>query len=59
MEGKAYLVWEAVIKSLGIITGYPDEPGKYQQVFELLPLALSDTSEKAVSAKTSSTSNGL
>ncbi|EMP36641.1 hypothetical protein UY3_06133 [Chelonia mydas] len=31
MEDKADLVREAVIKSLGIIMGYIDDPGKYQQ----------------------------
>lgn len=36
MEDKADLVREAVIKSLGIIMGYIDDPDKYQQVqFEL------------------------
>lgn len=32
MEDKADLVREAVIKSLGIIMGYIDDPDKYQQV---------------------------
>ena len=32
MEDKADLVREAVIKSLGIIMGYIDDPDKYQQI---------------------------
>lgn len=32
MEDKADMVREAVIKSLGIIMGYIDDPDKYQQV---------------------------
>lgn len=32
MEDKADLVREAVIKSLGVIMGYIDDPDKYQQV---------------------------
>lgn len=32
MEDKTDLVREAVIKSLGIIMGYIDDPDKYQQV---------------------------
>ncbi|XP_037749199.1 RAB11-binding protein RELCH isoform X2 [Chelonia mydas] len=50
MEDKADLVREAVIKSLGIIMGYIDDPGKYQQGFELLLSALGDPSERVVSA---------
>ncbi|KAM4841511.1 RAB11-binding protein RELCH isoform 2-T3 [Thomomys bottae] len=50
MEDKADLVREAVIKSLGIIMGYIDDPDKYQQGFELLLSALSDPSERVVSA---------
>ncbi|XP_036732597.2 RAB11-binding protein RELCH isoform X8 [Manis pentadactyla] len=50
MEDKADLVREAVIKSLGIIMGYIDDPDKYQQGFELLLLALGDPSERVVSA---------
>ncbi|XP_033613264.1 RAB11-binding protein RELCH isoform X4 [Fukomys damarensis] len=50
MEDKADLVREAVIKSLGIIMGYIDDPDKYQQGFELLQSALGDNSERVVSA---------
>ncbi|CAH2284110.1 lisH domain and HEAT repeat-containing KIAA1468 homolog isoform X1 [Pelobates cultripes] len=50
MEDKADLVREAVIKSLGIIMGYIDDPDKYQQGFELLLTALGDPSERVVSA---------
>lgn len=32
LEDKADMVREAVIKSLGIIMGYIDDPDKYQQV---------------------------
>lgn len=34
-EDKADMVREAVIKSLGIIMGYIDDPDKYSQVCEL------------------------
>ncbi|KAL6031769.1 hypothetical protein STEG23_020903, partial [Scotinomys teguina] len=50
MEDKADLVREAVIKSLGVIMGYIDDPDKYQQGFELLLSALGDPSERVVSA---------
>lgn len=50
MEDKADLVREAVIKSLGIIMGYIDDPDKYQQGFELLQSALGDPSERVVNA---------
>uniref|UniRef100_A0A8D0GHN7 LisH domain and HEAT repeat-containing protein KIAA1468 n=1 Tax=Sphenodon punctatus TaxID=8508 RepID=A0A8D0GHN7_SPHPU len=50
MEDKADLVRESVIKSLGIIMGYIDDPDKYQQGFELLLSALGDPSERVVSA---------
>ncbi|XP_066481812.1 RAB11-binding protein RELCH isoform X2 [Tiliqua scincoides] len=50
MEDKTDLVREAVIKSLGIIMGYIDDPDKYQQGFELLLSALGDPSERVVSA---------
>ncbi|KAM5218143.1 RAB11-binding protein RELCH isoform 7-T7 [Hipposideros larvatus] len=50
MEDKADLVREAVIKSLGIIMGYIDDPDKYQQGFELLLSSLGDPSERVVSA---------
>ncbi|XP_066102382.1 RAB11-binding protein RELCH isoform X4 [Saccopteryx bilineata] len=50
MEDKADLVREAVIKSLGIIMGYIDDPDKYQQGFELLLSALGDPSERVVNA---------
>ncbi|XP_038626462.1 RAB11-binding protein RELCH isoform X1 [Tachyglossus aculeatus] len=50
MEDKADLVREAVIKSLGVIMGYIDDPDKYQQGFELLLSALSDPSERVISA---------
>ncbi|XP_056376964.1 RAB11-binding protein RELCH isoform X3 [Hyla sarda] len=49
-EDKADMVREAVIKSLGIIMGYIDDPDKYQQGFELLLTALGDPSERVVSA---------
>ncbi|CAN0549779.1 unnamed protein product [Rangifer tarandus platyrhynchus] len=50
MEDKADLVREAVIKSLGIIMGYIDDPDRYQQGFELLLSALCDPSERVISA---------
>ncbi|KAM4705579.1 RAB11-binding protein RELCH isoform 1-T1 [Rhinophrynus dorsalis] len=50
MEDKADMVREAVIKSLGIIMGFIDDPDKYQQGFELLLTALGDPSERVVSA---------
>ncbi|XP_041423593.1 RAB11-binding protein RELCH homolog isoform X3 [Xenopus laevis] len=50
MEDKADMVREAVIKSLGIIMGYIDDPNKYLQGFELLLTALGDPSERVVSA---------
>ncbi|XP_028593716.2 RAB11-binding protein RELCH isoform X3 [Podarcis muralis] len=50
MEDKTDLVREAVIKSLGIIMGYIDDPDKYQQGFELLLSALGDPSERVVGA---------
>uniref|UniRef100_A0ABM5GAH0 RAB11-binding protein RELCH isoform X2 n=1 Tax=Pogona vitticeps TaxID=103695 RepID=A0ABM5GAH0_9SAUR len=50
MEDKADLVREAVIRSLGIIMGYIDDPDKYQQGFELLLSALADPSERVVGA---------
>lgn len=50
MEDKADLVREAVIRSLGVIMGYIDDPDKYQQGFELLLSALGDPSERVVSA---------
>ncbi|XP_012819764.1 RAB11-binding protein RELCH homolog isoform X2 [Xenopus tropicalis] len=50
MEDKADMVREAVIKSLGIIMGYIDDPDKYSQGFELLLTALGDPSERVVSA---------
>uniref|UniRef100_A0A3Q3WBG1 LisH domain and HEAT repeat-containing protein KIAA1468 n=1 Tax=Mola mola TaxID=94237 RepID=A0A3Q3WBG1_MOLML len=49
-EDKADMVREAVIKSLGIIMGYIDDPDKYSQGFELMLLALADPSERVVSA---------
>ncbi|KAG8442483.1 hypothetical protein GDO86_011322 [Hymenochirus boettgeri] len=50
MEDKADMVREAVIKSLGIIMGFIDDPDKYQQGFELLLTALGDPSERVVNA---------
>ncbi|XP_073406289.1 RAB11-binding protein RELCH isoform X3 [Dendrobates tinctorius] len=50
LEDKADMVREAVIKSLGIIMGYIDDPDKYQQGFELLLTALGDPSERVVGA---------
>uniref|UniRef100_A0A7N8Y6L6 LisH domain and HEAT repeat-containing protein KIAA1468 n=1 Tax=Mastacembelus armatus TaxID=205130 RepID=A0A7N8Y6L6_9TELE len=49
-EDKADLVREAVVKSLGIIMGYIDDPDKYSQGFELMLLSLGDPSERVVSA---------
>ncbi|XP_073344751.1 RAB11-binding protein RELCH homolog isoform X1 [Pagrus major] len=49
-EDKADMVREAVVKSLGIIMGYIDDPDKYSQGFELMLLSLSDPSERVVSA---------
>uniref|UniRef100_A0A671N5B8 Uncharacterized protein n=1 Tax=Sinocyclocheilus anshuiensis TaxID=1608454 RepID=A0A671N5B8_9TELE len=49
-EDKADMVREAVVKSLGIIMGYIDDPDKYFQGFELMLLSLGDPSERVVSA---------
>ncbi|XP_062925715.1 RAB11-binding protein RELCH homolog isoform X2 [Mobula hypostoma] len=49
-EDKADLVREAVIKSLGIIMAYIDDPDKYLQGFELQMSALSDPSERVINA---------
>ncbi|XP_067909961.1 RAB11-binding protein RELCH homolog isoform X3 [Heterodontus francisci] len=50
MEDKADLVREAVIKSLGIIMAYIDDPDKYLQGFELQMSALNDPSERVINA---------
>nr|XP_020462109.1 lisH domain and HEAT repeat-containing protein KIAA1468 homolog isoform X1 [Monopterus albus] len=49
-EDKADMVREAVVKSLGIIMGYIDDPDKYSQGFELMLLSLADPSERVVNA---------
>ncbi|XP_049341725.1 RAB11-binding protein RELCH homolog isoform X8 [Astyanax mexicanus] len=49
-EDKADMVREAVVKSLGIIMGYIDDPDKYSQGFELMLLSLGDLSERVVVA---------
>ncbi|XP_068437315.1 RAB11-binding protein RELCH homolog isoform X1 [Clinocottus analis] len=49
-EDKADMVREAVVKSLGIIMGYIDDPDKYSQGVELMLLSLGDPSERVVSA---------
>ncbi|XP_062841442.1 RAB11-binding protein RELCH homolog isoform X2 [Trichomycterus rosablanca] len=49
-EDKADMVREAVVKSLGIIMAYIDDPDKYTQGFELMLLSLGDLSERVVSA---------
>ncbi|KAJ8277724.1 hypothetical protein GJAV_G00079110 [Gymnothorax javanicus] len=49
-EDKADMVREAIVKSLGIIMGYIDDPDKYTQGFELMMLSLGDPSERVVSA---------
>lgn len=49
-DDKADMVREAVVKSLGIIMGYIDDPDKYSQGFELMLLSLGDPSERVVSA---------
>ncbi|XP_076014173.1 RAB11-binding protein RELCH homolog isoform X4 [Genypterus blacodes] len=49
-EDKADMVREAVVKSLGIIMGYIDDPDKYSQGFELMLLSIGDPSERVVSA---------
>ncbi|XP_065114154.1 RAB11-binding protein RELCH homolog isoform X2 [Paramisgurnus dabryanus] len=49
-EDKADMVREAVVKSLGVIMGYIDDPDKYSQGFELMRLSLGDPSERVVSA---------
>uniref|UniRef100_A0AAR2LQP4 LisH domain and HEAT repeat-containing protein KIAA1468 n=1 Tax=Pygocentrus nattereri TaxID=42514 RepID=A0AAR2LQP4_PYGNA len=49
-EDKADMVREAVVKSLGIIMGYIDDPDKYSQGFELMLLSLGDLSERVVAA---------
>lgn len=49
-DDKADMVREAVVKSLGIIMGYIDDPDKYLQGFELMLLSLGDPSERVVGA---------
>ncbi|XP_035269127.1 RAB11-binding protein RELCH homolog isoform X2 [Anguilla anguilla] len=49
-EDKTDMVREAVVKSLGIIMGYIDDPDKYTQGFELMLLSLGDPSERVISA---------
>ncbi|CAL8292969.1 unnamed protein product [Lota lota] len=49
-EDKADMVREAVVKSLGIIMAYIDDPDKYSQGLELMLLSLGDPSERVVSA---------
>ncbi|KAI5617157.1 lisH domain and HEAT repeat-containing protein KIAA1468-like isoform X5, partial [Silurus asotus] len=49
-EDKADMVREAVVKSLGVIMGYIDDPDKYTQGFELMLLSLGDLSERVVNA---------
>uniref|UniRef100_A0A3B3S1I6 RAB11 binding and LisH domain, coiled-coil and HEAT repeat containing n=1 Tax=Paramormyrops kingsleyae TaxID=1676925 RepID=A0A3B3S1I6_9TELE len=49
-EDKADMVREAVVKSLGIIMGYIDDPDKYSQGLELMLLSLGDPSERVVNA---------
>ncbi|XP_048121780.1 RAB11-binding protein RELCH homolog isoform X3 [Alosa alosa] len=49
-EDKADLVREAVVKSLGIIMAYIDDPDKYPQGFEMMLLSLGDPSERVVNA---------
>uniref|UniRef100_A0A8C5FFT7 RAB11 binding and LisH domain, coiled-coil and HEAT repeat containing n=1 Tax=Gadus morhua TaxID=8049 RepID=A0A8C5FFT7_GADMO len=49
-EDKADMVREAVVKSLGIIMAYIDDPDKYSQGLELMLLSLADPSERVVSA---------
>ncbi|XP_053468193.1 RAB11-binding protein RELCH homolog isoform X7 [Ictalurus furcatus] len=49
-EDKADMVREAVVKSLGVIMAYIDDPDKYTQGFELMMLSLGDLSERVVNA---------
>ncbi|KAM8881921.1 RAB11-binding protein RELCH homolog isoform 1-T1 [Synchiropus picturatus] len=49
-DDKADMVREAVVKSLGIIMGYIDDPDKYSQGFELMLQSLGDPSERVVGA---------
>ncbi|KAL2085920.1 hypothetical protein ACEWY4_019240 [Coilia grayii] len=49
-EDKADMVREAVVKSLGIIMAYIDDPDKYSQGFEMMLLSLGDPSERVVNA---------
>ncbi|KAJ8272746.1 hypothetical protein GJAV_G00092960 [Gymnothorax javanicus] len=49
-EDKADMVREAVVRSLGVIMGYIDDPDKYSQGFELMLLCLSDPSGRVVNA---------
>ncbi|XP_051970060.1 RAB11-binding protein RELCH homolog isoform X1 [Xyrauchen texanus] len=49
-DDKADMVREAVVKSLGFIMCYIDDPDKYSQGFELMLLSLGDPSERVVSA---------
>ncbi|XP_071176146.1 RAB11-binding protein RELCH homolog [Mytilus edulis] len=50
MDDKDDDVREAVIRSLGLIVGFIQNPDKYTQGYELLKMALKDTSEKVVIA---------
>ncbi|KAJ8406908.1 hypothetical protein AAFF_G00291840 [Aldrovandia affinis] len=47
-EDKTDMVREAVVRSLGVIMGYIDDPDKYSQGFELMLLCLGDPSERVV-----------
>ncbi|XP_035286904.1 RAB11-binding protein RELCH homolog isoform X1 [Anguilla anguilla] len=49
-EDKADMVREAVVRSLGVIMGYIDDPDKYSQGFELMLLCQGDPSERVVNA---------
>ncbi|KAG7455425.1 hypothetical protein MATL_G00256690 [Megalops atlanticus] len=49
-EDKADMVREAVVRSLGVIMGYIDDPDKHSQGFELMLLCLGDPSERVVCA---------
>ncbi|KAI1902114.1 hypothetical protein AGOR_G00041380 [Albula goreensis] len=49
-EDKADMVREAVVRSLGVIMGYIDDPDKYSQGFDLMLLSLGDPSERVVCA---------
>ncbi|XP_078724613.1 RAB11-binding protein RELCH homolog isoform X1 [Lampetra fluviatilis] len=49
-EDKTETVREASVRSLGVVISYIDDPDKYFQAFDLLLMALRDTSERVLAA---------